>query len=573
MKEEIRNCQNCKNDFKIESDDFSFYEKIKVPPPTFCPECRMIRRMMWRNVRSLNKRECFFCNKNLISMYSERDGVPVVCTDCFFGNKWDPFIYGKDYDFSRPFFEQLKNSINTIPRLYSYKFGNLVNSEYTNFSKDNKNAYLCYSAVGNEDVMYGEVIDASKNTLDSYAVLNVQGCYYNVDCEANYNTHYAIKSNSCLDSLFLFDCVNCTNCFMSYNLRNQKYFYKNKKYSKEEYEKILSDYELNTYTGFEKAIGEFDYLVKNKSINKYSFIYSVQNVTGDHIHNAKNIKRCFDTNDSENVFYGCRVIGVKDSMDLQGVGFNAELIYESMAATNNTSKDSFCYITIEGCSSCEYSLILKNCSHCFACIGLINANYCIFNKQYEKEEYFETVDKIKKHMNKLPYVDGKDRIWKYGEFFPYDLSPFGINETNAHDCFNLTKEEAVEKGYSWRDKEKKDYKCTINSEVLLNDILDVKDDILNQIISCPNDGNQMYQCSGAYRIMPFELQFLRDKKLPIPRYCPNCRHYQRLRYRNLTKLYHRSCMKEGCTNEFETSYAPDRPEIVYCESCYRKEVY
>jgi len=32
-------------------------------------------------------------------------------------------------------------------------------------------------------------------------------------------------------------------------------------------------------------------------------------------------------------------------------------------------------------------------------------------------------------------------------------------------------------------------------------------------------------------------------------------------------------MKEECPNEFETSYAPDRPEIIYCESCYNKEVY
>jgi len=29
---ETKNCQNCKNDFTIEPDDFSFYEKIKVPP-------------------------------------------------------------------------------------------------------------------------------------------------------------------------------------------------------------------------------------------------------------------------------------------------------------------------------------------------------------------------------------------------------------------------------------------------------------------------------------------------------------------------------------------------------------
>ncbi|MFH1193084.1 MAG: hypothetical protein V1656_02080 [Candidatus Jorgensenbacteria bacterium] len=27
-----------------------------------------------------------------------------------------------------------------------------------------------------------------------------------------------------------------------------------------------------------------------------------------------------------------------------------------------------------------------------------------------------------------------------------------------------------------------------------------------------------------------------------------------------------------CPNEFETSYAPERKEIVYCESCYNAEV-
>jgi RNA polymerase subunit RPABC4/transcription elongation factor Spt4 len=37
---ETKNCQNCKKDFNIEPDDFSFYEKMKVPVPTWCPECR-----------------------------------------------------------------------------------------------------------------------------------------------------------------------------------------------------------------------------------------------------------------------------------------------------------------------------------------------------------------------------------------------------------------------------------------------------------------------------------------------------------------------------------------------------
>src|SRR3989338_8888918 len=51
-------CQNCKQDFVIELEDFNFYEKIKVPPPTFCPECRTVRRLCWRNEMSLFKRKC-----------------------------------------------------------------------------------------------------------------------------------------------------------------------------------------------------------------------------------------------------------------------------------------------------------------------------------------------------------------------------------------------------------------------------------------------------------------------------------------------------------------------------------
>ena len=52
MKSETKVCQNCKSDFTIEPDDFNFYGKIKVPAPTFCAECRLIRRLANREERS-----------------------------------------------------------------------------------------------------------------------------------------------------------------------------------------------------------------------------------------------------------------------------------------------------------------------------------------------------------------------------------------------------------------------------------------------------------------------------------------------------------------------------------------
>ena len=570
MESQTKNCQNCKNDFTIEPDDFSFYEKIKVPPPTFCPECRIIRRMLWRNVRSLNKRECGLCNKSLISMYSNKE-APVFCTDCWNSDKWDQFATGIDYNFSENFFIQFSYLLEKAPRFFNYRSGNLINSDFTNYSVDNKNVYLSFSTVENEEVMYSEVIDKSKNSFDCYAVQKVDQCYQNIDCEGNYNTHYAVKSRNSIDSYFIYDCVNCQNCCLSSNLRNQKYVFKNKKLSKEEYEKELENIKLNTYKGIQKAMKDFDGIIQNETIHRFAQVYNSLNASGDYIGNSHNIKNSFDVQNSENIKYSVRVIlNTKESMDLQGLG-SGELIYEAVAASLNTYKDYFCYITL-GCRDCEYSCILKNCSYCFGCVGLNNAKYCILNKQYSKEEYFEKIEKIKEHMKEMPYIDTKGRIFRYGEFFPYDLSPFGYNETNAHDFFCISKEKAIEMGYKWRDKEKRDYNISVDSKDLKDDILDIEEDILDEIIGCPNDGNLDFQCTNAYRIMPEELQFYKQKNLPLPRYCPNCRHYKRLTYRNPLKLWHRKCMNDSCNNEFDTTYSPKKSYKIYCEKCYQEAV-
>ena len=572
MQSENKICQNCKNGFIVRPDDFSFYKKINVPSPTFCPECRMIRRMLWRNVRSLYKRNCGLCNKSLISMYGQMSNAPVYCRECWNGDVWSPFVYGKEYDFSKNFFVQLKELFNIVPRFYAYHTRSLIRSEFTNFSGDNKDCYLAYSIIDCENILYSEVIDKSKNSMDCYSVQKIDNCSYNIDCEGNYNSHYAIESRSCIDSYFIYDCVNCSNCCLSSNLRNQSYVFKNVKLSKEEYQKAFSELELGKYKGFKKAKDSFDQMLKTETIHRFSQIYNSQNVIGDYIGNSKNVFKSFDVQNSENVAYSVRVLdNTKDSYDLQGVA-SGELIYESMASSFKTYKNFFCYITLES-RECEYSLILKNCSNCFGCVGLTNAKFCIFNKQYSEKEYFEIVDKIKKQMDEMPYIDKKERVFKYGEFFPYDMSPFGYNETNAHDFFNIKKEEAIAKGYPWKDKEKINYQTTVNSSDLPDDVNDTNEDILKEIINCPNNGDQDFQCTSAYRIVPDELQFYKQKNLPLPRFCPNCRHYDRLKYRNPIKLYNRGCMNENCKNVFETTYSPDRPAKIYCEKCYQQKVY
>ncbi len=213
-------------------------------------------------------------------------------------------------------------------------------------------------------------------------------------------------------------------------------------------------------------------------------------------------------------------------------------------------------------------------------------------------------------MNEMPYIDKKGRIYKYGEFFPPELSPFCYNETVAQEYFPLTKEQALAQGYSWKDQETRNIEISIKSADLPDHIKDVKDDIVGKVIQCANAKSteigspevnpQFSQCTSAFKIIPQELEFYRKMNLPLPRLCPNCRHYQRLKQRNPLKLWHRKCMCNGkqsevyrgrasvssnytntiehfhkdqpCPNEFQTSYSPDRPEIVYCEKCYQAEV-
>ena len=170
-KSKIKECQNCKGSFTIEPDDFGFYEKIKVPPPTFCPECRLIRRLAWYNERSLHKRICAFCGESTIAVYSDQSPIIVYCNTCWWGDSWDAMDYGIDFDPSRPFLEQLFDLMHKVPAVSRFGlYTSLVNSEYTNMVGYLKNCYLITHSDYDEDCAYGSNLTNSKDCIDTYFV-------------------------------------------------------------------------------------------------------------------------------------------------------------------------------------------------------------------------------------------------------------------------------------------------------------------------------------------------------------------------------------------------------------------
>ncbi|MFA6177551.1 MAG: hypothetical protein WC694_01495 [Candidatus Paceibacterota bacterium] len=389
-KSENKICQNCEKDFVIEPDDFGFYEKIKVPLPTFCTDCRRQRRWAWRNKMSLFNRKCDLCGKGVVSIYAPDSGLTIYCNKCWWSDKWDAKSYGSDYDFSKTFFSQFRELIRKVPHMSVVNDDGIasLNCEYTHDWWFSKNCYMCFSGWHAENAMY---------------------------------------------------------CFFS--------------------------------------------------------------------------------------------LAGKDIVDCMNLRSKNEFLYECIRCAT-----SYCHSS----------------KHLFGCCAIKHGQYCILNKEYSKEEYFKLRDKLIEHMKKTG---------EYGEFFPASMSNFGYNETMAMEYFPLSKEEAKKGGYKWWDKIQKTInKETLKSEHIPDSILDISENILNEVLTC-------VECGRNYKIIQNEFTFYKKYSIPIPRKCFFCRNSDRLKLENSLKLWHRKCMNIGCQNEFETSYAPNRPEIVYCEKCYQQEVY
>lgn len=567
MNSETKNCQSCKNQFLIETEDFNFYERIKVPPPKWCPDCRQQRRYSWRNERVLYRRNCDLCGKSTVTIYSPNKPYKVFCPPCWWSDKWNAADYARDFDFSKPFFEQWQELQLQVPRI-ALLVKNSVDSEYTNHSSDNKNCFYSFSIMYSENLFYcTNVWKTSKDCFDCYLARSAGGAELAYECIDSYNIYrcqYGVLLRDCNDCLYCYDLRGCSNCFLSSNLRNKQYYFLNKPYSKEDYLKKVAEFRLGSHADRTKLYGEWLDLIKDKSVHRFAVIEKSANVSGNMITNSKNAHHVFDADGTEDCKYGVICPDVKNSMDSYHYGLQCELIYETHAIIHSYNVHfthlSYDNSNIMYCDSCH------NSENLFGCVGLKSARYAILNKSYSDGEYETLKEKVVEHMKKTG---------EYGEFFPPSISPFGYNETQGQIYMPLTKEEALARGYKWENQIPGTFgKGTIEMAKVPDDIRDVPDSITKEALTCA-------ECKKNYNVVRDEINFYKRMDIPIPRLCPNCRYARRIALRPPRKLWQRQCMcdkkhshhpENRCPNEFETSYAPDRKEIVYCEQCYNAEV-
>lgn len=560
---ENRTCEHCKKEFSFDSEDLNLYARFDVPVPSKCFECRKQRLYAFRNERRLYRRNCDLCGKSTVTIYSKDKPFKVFCPPCFWSDNWDAKDYGQDFDFSRPFFDQFREVQLKTPRM-ALLTKNSVNSEYTNHCGENKNCYLSFATFGSENVLYSsDIWHRGQDVMDCSMITDSATlCYECVDCEKINNCQYCLFVKESSDCMYSYDLKNCSNCFLCFNLRNKNFCILNKQYTREDYLNEIKKYNLNSRDSRESIYKKYIDVIKNLSVHKSAILEKTINCTGNTLYNSKNAKYYFDAEDVEDSRYSIQSPNVKDSIDNYHVGLPVtQYIYCSHGIVRSTNVIC-CHLSYDNtfisyCDSCQ------NSNNLFGCVSIKKGSYCILNKQYEKEEYAVFYKKIKDHMKKTG---------EWGQFFPKNIAPVYYNETLAQVHMPLTKDVAISQGFNWQDN----LGGTFDKETLdiIPDLVDDLDlNILKEILKCNS-------CKKNYNIVQAEFDLYKRMKIPASNFCPDCRYERRISLRLPYKLWHRQCMCDltnhehigKCTNEFETSYSPEREEKVFCESCYQKEV-
>ncbi len=536
-----------------------------VPEPTLCPTERMIRRLGFRNERSLFYRKCDLTGKQIVAQYPTNSPYKVYDKSVWYSDDWSASSFWRDFDFSRSFFDQFHELMLDVPRMARVQQGNIENSEFCNRVSDCKNCYLLYSSNHDEDSYYGSFVNDGFQCVDNTNVYGCHVCYESVDCYDCQRVFWSEECKNCNDSYFLKSCVGCRDCLFCTNLTQKQYCIRNKQLTKEEYEKQLAgtDFSRSEVLWSLKLI--FQNMKKTMEVKYFSGVKN-ENVSGDHIDSCKNALEVFDCKELEDCRYCQNIFYSKNCMDFCYWWQDSSWIYEVHATGRGCSNLLFCNESWDSNKNLIYCDQSMFSSDLFGCCGIRHGKNMILNKSYSQKDYEEQCGKIIDHMKSTN---------EWGEFFPLAISPFGYNETVANDYFPIDEATVNKKWYKWKqDDEISSYhgEYYIPLPVDAYDERKVGFETAEKNINACLDG--IIECATTkkpFKIIKPELAFYIENHLTIPVLSPNERHKHRIVLRNPRILHERTCAE--CWQALRTVYGPERTEKVLCESCFQKKVF
>ncbi len=559
---EWRICRISWKQFAIFQSDKEFYEKVSpvfwwmkylVPFPTLCPEERQRRRMLFRNETTLYKRVCDHSKKPIISIYKPDSEYQVYDQNYWWSDELDATQYWMEFD--TDFMTQFSLLSKRVPHCSLYSFGN-TNSEYSNFAINAKNCYLLFWWWDNEDCLYCDIISWWNNNVDTHLIFDSEYCYECINIKRCYNCFYTYNAENCSNCLYVEESYWCQDCIMCFGLSNKQYYFLNEFVWKEKIEELRKDkdYLKQLLQNYQE---KYQLLISHKPRPAFHVVNS-ENSWWEGIYDSKNCFNWFNINnweDSKHISFLHNIVSSQDIDYASPYWANYSYNWCSCTWTCNSIGN---FLSIKN-DKIFYCMLCHNSQHLFWCVWLKNKSYCIYNKQYTKEEYEQLVPQL------ITRMQENDQWW---EFLDPSLSPFGYNETVAQEYHPLTKEEALEKWYSWQDKEYPinvpEWITTLPAQELPHFADDVDDDIVHVAILCSVSWK-------PFRFLKQELAYYRKHNISLPRKHPDVRHKERLAKRTWRELHVRNC--DATWEQILSVHPQDAQFKVYSENAYRQEVF
>ncbi|MBU0671366.1 hypothetical protein KKF29_04380, partial [Patescibacteria group bacterium] len=366
----VKTCKNCEKGYYIRAADAAFYDKINVPSPNLCPNCREQRRMAFRNERILHLRNCSKCKKEIVSIHAHDVNFPVYCPDCWMSEDWDAQKYAKDFDFSKSFFDQFNDLKNRVPRINLYNT-DCKESEYTNQSYNNEGCYLCFGIKECKHSFFSSNVIRCENVFDCEYTFDSKECYECVDCFDLENCFFSKKSRNCINCDLLYDCNDCEECIACVGLRSKKFHIFNKPYSEAAYKKFKAEYLLMGREQFHELFEKFLQFTLDYP-RKSFWMHRCEAVLGNNIFNSRNLYYVFEGFQTMDCAYSAWVFRAHNCFDVYGVSASSNC-YECIGV-DESSRALFSN-NCECCSNVTYSDLCLYSKNLFGCIGLKNKKY------------------------------------------------------------------------------------------------------------------------------------------------------------------------------------------------------
>ena len=510
-----RTCRISGKEFIISDQEVALLEKLSpiiwgerflIPLPTISPEERYRAKLTFKNYFFLFRTVDALTGEAIISGHPPDTRLSVFSLPHWWSDSWDPLDYGIDYAPWRSIIDQISTIWQKVPvPALDNAYRDLENSDFVNGCWPSKDCYLTSNSAYNEKCLYGWFIFKSQNILDANYITECENCSYSQHLWKCYNIHSGWDSSECRDARYVFSCYGCQNLLGCVWLKNQKYQILNTPCTAEEFEFTLS--RLGKDGKFRKDFEEkVQKLIQTIWLEPRTLTGSIDS-TGDFCYDSKNAYECYNIGNCEDVLYITDSFHSYDSAHISLWWDTTRLSYDSIDVGLNISNVYFSTTCWEGSLYNLYCHRCNNCQYIFGCSWLRNKQYCIFNKQYSKEEWESTVATIIRQM-----MDE----WTWGELLSPEYASFAYNESLGVYFSPMNREEAMGKWFRWSDRVEvppEGITKIIPWERLPENIREIPDDILNWAIQCTKTGK-------LFQIQPLELEMHRRFSTPISRIHP-----------------------------------------------------